>query len=198
MTFFFRINQESIQTVLLLVKSFFCFNWYHWFKKREVTLCFEFRLVQFYAVLRHDTHNLCGVFFVCVRFVFVFVFWLIYQNIYSMFFISDKAFVSLQYKTNLHQQSNYCFFFFCLVVRSCMHYTQNQNTTFKIRSCYTQASWEFSSFEQGVTSTKLTRRRWKYPLKNQEADEGTPLQEWKLEALAEIVTIVGKQSSLKS
>ena len=35
------------------------------------------------------------------------------------------------------------------VVRSCVHYTKNPNATLRIRFCYTQVLWKFSSFKHG-------------------------------------------------
>ena len=71
-------------------------------------------------------------------------------------------------------------------MRSRVHYTysQNPNTTFKIRFwVFTHGLWRAGSFEHWVIPCKLTKRGWKYPLKHQEVAEGTPLKESKLGAL---------------
>ena len=64
-------------------------------------------------------------------------------------------------------------------------YSQNQNTTFKIRFWVsTHGLWRAGSSERRVIPSKLMKRGWKYPLKHQEGGEGTPLKDTKLGALA--------------
>ena len=57
-------------------------------------------------------------------------------------------------------------------------YSQNPNTTFKIRFwVLTHGLWRAGSLEYRVITSKLMKRGWKYPLKHQEGREGTP---WKI------------------
>ena len=65
-------------------------------------------------------------------------------------------------------------------------YSQNQNTTFKIRLwVFTHGLWRAGSSEHRAISSKLMKRRWKYPLKHQEGGEDAPLKDSKLGALKE-------------
>ena len=75
----------------------------------------------------------------------------------------------------LHQHQNYCLF---SVVRSCVNYTWNPNTTFKIRFCDTQVLWQFSTSEHAVIPSQSMNRGWKYPLNNLGRVEVPP---WKRE-----------------
>ena len=60
------------------------------------------------------------------------------------------------------------------------------NITFKIRFwVFTHGMWRAGSSEHRVIPSKLMKRGWKYPLKHQEGDEGTPLKDIKLGALYE-------------
>ena len=63
-------------------------------------------------------------------------------------------------------------------------HSQNPDTTFKIRvSVFAHGSWRAGSLEHRVIPSKLMKRGWKYPLKHQGGDEGTPLKDSKLGAL---------------
>ena len=62
-------------------------------------------------------------------------------------------------------------------------YSQNPNATFKIRFwVFPHGLWRGSSSEHRVIPSRLMKRGWKYPLKHQEEDEGTPLKDSKSEA----------------
>ena len=76
---------------------------------------------------------------------------LIYKNIYNLFSICDQTFVSTQYKAKLHRQcQRFCIF---SVARSCVHYSQNPNTTLKIRL------WVFTQFLWRVCISEHWKRK---------------------------------------
>ena len=69
------------------------------------------------------------------------------------------------------------------IVRSRVHYilqskySQNPNTTFKIRLwVFPHGLWRASSSKHREIPSKLMKREWKYPLKHQAGGEGTPLE----------------------
>ena len=66
-------------------------------------------------------------------------------------------------------------------------YSQNPNTTFKIRFwVFPHGLWRASSSKHRVIPSKFMKRGWKYSLKQQEGGEGTPSKDSRLGALKNV------------